>query len=80
VIVVTRRTGESVYVNPDLIETMEANPDTLLTLVGGERLMVCESPEQVLERIREWRHRGGRAVGPAALSLIARSGVPQEGA
>jgi flagellar protein FlbD len=42
-IIVTRLHGASVAVNCDLIERVEATPDTVLTLVDGSRYGVRES-------------------------------------
>src|SRR5512144_2798358 len=41
--------------NPDLVLTVEANPDTVVTLTTGSRLLVSESPEQVVDAVRGWR-------------------------
>ena len=43
------------HLNPDLILTVEANPDTVVTLTTGSRLLVTESPEAVAEAVRAWR-------------------------
>jgi flagellar protein FlbD len=55
VILLTRFCGDPVYVNSDLIEVVERNPDTVLTLVSGNRLTVLETPEQIAESIRRFR-------------------------
>ena len=44
-----------VYLNPDLIQTVEANPDTVIALENASKFVVCETPEQVVELVREWR-------------------------
>jgi flagellar protein FlbD len=46
---------EPLHVNPDLIQTVEAHPDTLITLTTGHSLVVNESPDEILESVREWR-------------------------
>jgi flagellar protein FlbD len=51
----TKLNGATVFVNPDLIRSMELAPDTLLAFIDGERLMVLETPEQVRARILEFR-------------------------
>jgi flagellar protein FlbD len=51
----TRFCGDTVYVNSDLIEVVERNPDTVLTLVSGNRLTVQETPEQIAESVRDFR-------------------------
>lgn len=52
---VTRFCGDRVLVNSDLIEVVEQNPDTVLTLVSGNRLTVQETPEQIADLVREFR-------------------------
>ncbi len=44
-----------VRLNCDLILTVEANPDTVVSLVTGARMVVSETPEEVVQAIREWR-------------------------
>ena len=51
----TRFCGDSVFVNSDLIEAVERNPDTVITLVSGNRLTVQETPEEIAERVRSFR-------------------------
>lgn len=43
------------FVNSDLIEVVERMPDTVLTLVSGNRLTVLETPEQIADLIRSFR-------------------------
>ena len=49
------RAPQPFHLNPDLILTVEANPDTVVVLTTGSRLVVVESPEQVAESVRTWR-------------------------
>ncbi|RIK64007.1 MAG: flagellar protein [Planctomycetota bacterium] len=49
-IVVTRLRGESVVVNAELIKFIEATPDTMITLINGEHIIVRESVEEVVKR------------------------------
>jgi flagellar protein FlbD len=51
----TRLNNQALMVNSDLIKFVEHSPDTLITLVTGEKIVVRESVEQVLERIVEFR-------------------------
>jgi flagellar protein FlbD len=55
VIIVTRLHGASVAVNCDLIERVEATPDTVLTLVDGSRYVVRESVTEIVEKVRAFR-------------------------
>jgi flagellar protein FlbD len=50
VIELTRLNGNKFFVNCDLIKYVEAAPDTTLTLVTGEKLLVVESREAVAEQ------------------------------
>ncbi|MDD3920476.1 MAG: flagellar FlbD family protein [Eubacteriales bacterium] len=49
--------GEEFFVNPDRIESMSARPDTVLFLVNGKRMVVKDTPEQVIEGILAFRRR-----------------------
>jgi flagellar protein FlbD len=55
VIRVTRLNGEQFALNPDLIERVEAHPDTVAFLVDGTRYVVKETVDEVLLEIREYR-------------------------
>ncbi|MGY1601078.1 flagellar FlbD family protein [Geodermatophilus sp. SYSU D00815] len=52
---VTRLNGEGFALNPDLIERVEAHPDTVAFLVDGTKYVVRESVDEVLQEIREYR-------------------------
>jgi uncharacterized protein YlzI (FlbEa/FlbD family) len=43
------------YVNPDLIQVIDANPDTVIVLCNGTKFVVSETPAEVAELVREWR-------------------------
>ena len=47
--------ADAFQLNPDLIVTVEAHPDTVITLATGTRVVVAETPEQVSELVRDWR-------------------------
>jgi flagellar protein FlbD len=51
----TRLNNNPLIVNSDLIKFIENAPDTVLTLVTGEKVVVLESSDKVLERIVEFR-------------------------
>ena len=51
----TRLNNKALMVNSDLIKFVEQSPDTLVTLITGEKIVVLERPEQVLERIIDFR-------------------------
>jgi flagellar protein FlbD len=54
-IVVTRLNGPSFALNPDLIERVEANPNTVVVLIGGASYPIAESVSEVLDRVRDYR-------------------------
>ncbi len=51
----TRLNNARLAVNCDLIKYVEAAPDTVITLLNGEKLIVRETTEQVVERVRDFR-------------------------
>ncbi|WP_434511463.1 flagellar FlbD family protein [Desulfitobacterium sp. AusDCA] len=53
-ITVTRINGKEFVLNCDLIETMEETPDTVITLTGGNKYVVSESMEELIERITKY--------------------------
>jgi uncharacterized protein YlzI (FlbEa/FlbD family) len=62
--------GEPFWLNPDLVATIEAHPDTVLALTTGAKVMVSEPVDQVVARIRAWRVDVlGRAVGSRPLAV-----------
>jgi uncharacterized protein YlzI (FlbEa/FlbD family) len=46
---------EAFSLNPDLIMTVEANPDTVITLTTGTKIVVAEPPERVATDVQRWR-------------------------
>ena len=63
----TRLNNARLAVNCDLIKYVEEAPDTVLTLVSGEKLVVRETTEQVIERVRQFRR--SILANPEMLSL-----------
>jgi flagellar protein FlbD len=53
----TRLNGNPMVLNSDLIKTAEASPDTMLTLINGEKLIVRENCVEVMERVLAYRAR-----------------------
>jgi len=54
-ILVHRLRGEPMFINEDLIESIEATPDTVLTLVDGRKIVVADTPQLVVDRARVYR-------------------------
>jgi uncharacterized protein YlzI (FlbEa/FlbD family) len=57
VIELTRLNGRTMILNSDLIKSAEASPDTMLTLVNGEKLIVRENISEVVDRVLAYRSR-----------------------
>ena len=55
-ITVTRLNGARFVVNAELIRTVEANPDTTITLINGDHFIVKESMKDVVGLAVEYRH------------------------
>jgi flagellar protein FlbD len=55
---VTRLNGKEIVVNAELIRYIEQTPDTLITLISGDKLHVKETMAEVVERAIEY----GRSV------------------
>jgi flagellar protein FlbD len=55
VILVHRLKGEPLFINSDLIETIEATPDTVVSLADGRKIVVSEAPDEVVEAARRYR-------------------------
>lgn len=55
-ITLTRLSGSLFALNADLIERVDATPDTVVTLVDGKKYVVADSLTQVIDAVR--RHRG----------------------
>jgi flagellar protein FlbD len=52
---VTRLNGTPMLLNSDLIKIAESAPDTMLTLIQGEKLIVRESCAEILEKVLAYR-------------------------
>lgn len=55
VITLTRLSGQRFALNPDLMERIEATPDTVISLVDGTKHVVTENVEEVVRRVRHYR-------------------------
>lgn len=60
VIKLTRLNQHSVAINPDTVLWAEASPDTVLCLVGGEKVLVRESIDELIDKVIEFRRRVAR--------------------
>jgi flagellar protein FlbD len=61
----TRLNNHPLTVNSDLIKFVEQAPDTVITLINGEKIIVRENANEVLERIVEFRRSVLQGILPA---------------
>jgi flagellar protein FlbD len=61
----TRLNSKPMMVNSDVIKFVEQSPDTLVTLLTGEKIVVLEKPEEILARIIDFRRSVLRGLGLA---------------
>jgi flagellar protein FlbD len=64
----TRLQGKEFYLNADIIETIEATPDTVITLLDGTKYVVRENIEEVINRVIQYK----REVGYGFLKIITK--------
>ena len=56
---VLRLDGKKYWVNPYMIESMECTPDLTLTMLSGNKIIVRNPPEEIIEKIIEYRNKIG---------------------
>lgn len=52
---VTRFHDEPAIINAELIEMIEARPDTIITMTTGRKIIVTESVEELVQKVIEYR-------------------------
>ena len=55
VIAVTRLDGQQVFVNAELIESIEQTPDTIVSFTSGHKMLVRDSPVEIRRRVIEYK-------------------------
>lgn len=56
---VTKLDGSTYWINPHMIESMEKNPDLTIVFLSGKKVVVRDSPDDVIGRIVSYRRRIG---------------------
>lgn len=54
---VTRLDGSSLIVNADRIESLEANPDTVISFESERQLVVRELPEEIVRQVIAYKRK-----------------------
>ena len=60
---VTRLNGKEVVVNAELVQFIEETPDTVITLLNHEKVVVREPVDEVVRRVVDYQ-RGIRSFHP----------------
>lgn len=53
----TKLNNQEFAINPDLIETIEQTPDTVLTMTTGNKYVVKEEQEEIIRRIIHYKRK-----------------------
>lgn len=61
---VTRLNGKPLVVNAEMIRTVEENPDTTITLINGDHLIVREPMREIIERVIDYGRHLRRLIPP----------------
>jgi flagellar protein FlbD len=56
-ILVTRLNGTQFFVNAELIQYVEPTPDTVITLMNNNKLIVKDKPQEIVEKIIEYQQK-----------------------
>lgn len=59
---VTRLNDTDLVINADLIEFVEAIPDTIISLTTGKKIMVKESIDEIIDRVAQFKRKSGIRV------------------
>lgn len=54
---VTRFNKEEILINAELIEIIEATPDTVITMTTGKKFVVKETKEEMVDKITAYKQR-----------------------
>ena len=75
----TRINRVPLVLNSDLIEHVEATPDTVISLTTGQKILVLESPTEIVDRVVQFRRSvgGGFNPGRAAHADLRRVPTPE---
>lgn len=71
----TRLNNQEITVNSDLIKFIESNPDTVITLLNGDKILVHETAAEVVARVVDFR----RAVVSGLQSIADPGTAPAAG-
>lgn len=56
---VSRLNGTKYFINPHMIESMECVPDLTISMLSGKKVVVKNSPQEIIEKIIAYRKQIG---------------------
>ena len=54
-IFLTRLNDSQIVINADLIKSLESQPDTILTLINGDKIIIKEEISTVIDRVKMFK-------------------------
>lgn len=71
---VTRINDAPLVVNADLIEFVEASPETIICLTTGKKIMVKQTIDEIIDRVADFKRKASiRTVSPDTAALVDRN-------
>ncbi len=71
---VTRLNDQEFVINAELIESIEATPDTMIALTNGKKIMVKNSLDEIIERVEAYKR---RSTAPAQAGVSSSESLKQ---
>ncbi|MFZ5640289.1 MAG: flagellar FlbD family protein [Bacillota bacterium] len=71
---VTRMNGLELVINGDLVEFLEATPDTVITLTTGKKFVLIDTVDEVIQKVIDYK----RSIGIKVVEQIPQSGCGEE--
>ena len=69
----TRLDGEPFVLNAELIRYVECRPDTFITLTSGDRIVVAETMDEVVERSVQYQQQKHFMPMPRTISPVGQA-------
>jgi flagellar protein FlbD len=61
---ITQINGQSVTINAEMISHIETGSNTVITLVTGNKFVACETADEIIKKIIEYKHQIQNALPP----------------
>ena len=69
---VTRLNKSELVINSDLIEFVEASPETIISLITGKKIMVTEDVDLIIERVAEFKRESGIRTNVSSVGHLSK--------